>query len=114
MTINGHKIPRPQFAAYDGCHKIYIPVKGKERGFVKRMQSKGWIWPDDYYKIEKAQDLANIYIDSCPLRFIEQCDFKKTPIGWEEKFTTLIPQCAFTDSEGLFDENAARAAFADR
>jgi hypothetical protein len=106
MIINNHKL-KVKMAAYDGCHKIYIPVKGQENLFIQSMEDKGYIFEEDFYKISSVEDLMNMYLDSCPLRFIEQIDFSSD----EEKYISIIPQAAFFDEESFFDEDAARAVF---
>ena len=106
MTINNHKV-NISMAAFDGCHKIYIPAEGQENLFIQLLEENGWIFEEDIYKIESAEDLMRMYLDSCPLRFIEQIDCS----GAEEKYTIIIPQCAFNDGNGFFDEDSARKAF---
>ena len=107
MIINGRTL-NISMAAYDGCHKIYIPVEGQESQFMQSMESSGWNPNEDFYKIERAQDLLDMYLNSCPLRFIEQIDCSDS----EDEFITIIPQCSFTDEDGFFDEKLARDAFA--
>ena len=70
------------------------------------MKDKGYT-KEDLYKIKSVSDLMNMYIDSCSLRFIEQIDCS----GDEDIFIEIIPQCAFVDAEGYFDEDLARKAF---
>jgi len=106
MTINGIEL-NISMAAYDGCHKIYIPVKGQEELFVRLLESKGWIWEEDFFKIESVEDLQNMYLYSCSLRFIQQIDCS----GNEERFINIIPQCSFYNREGFFNEKRARKAF---
>ena len=106
MLINNHVV-NISMAVFDDCHKIFIPVEGQEELFVKSMEKKGWIWEEDFYKIEKVDDIMGLYLNSCPLRFIQQIDFS----GDEEKYLNIIPQCAFTDENGFFDEVLAKKAF---
>jgi hypothetical protein len=105
MIINNHDVANITIAAYDGCHKIYIPVKGQEEIFMKDFETRGWT-DEDFYKINSVEDLMNMYIDSCPLRFIQQLDCS----GEEDQFIDIIPQCSFIDDE-FFDEDLARKAF---
>jgi len=105
MTINGKKI-NVSMAAFDGCHKIYIPVEGQEDLFKLSMIEKGWILDEDFFKINSVDDLKSMYLNSCPLRFIEQIDCS----GDEDVFISVIPQGAFCD-EGDFDELLAAQAF---
>jgi hypothetical protein len=49
-----------------------------------------------------------MYIDSCSLRFINQIDCS----GDEDVFISIIPQCAFCDDNGSFDDDLAAQAFA--
>ena len=107
MNINGRPL-NISMVAYDGCHKIYIPVKGQESQFMQSMENNGWNPTEDFYKIERAEDLLDIYLNSCPLRFIEQIDCG----SGEDEFITIIPQCSFTDKDGFFDEELAKMAFA--
>ena len=109
MTINGYTIGNPTVAVFDGCHKIFIPVEGHESVFVKKMEEVGWDWKEDFYKLDSANNLLAMYLDSCPLRFIQQFDF----IDGEEIYTNIIPQCDFTDEDGFFDGESARAAFVE-
>jgi hypothetical protein len=60
MKINGKKL-LVTMAAFDGCHKIYIPVPGQEDLFIKSMEAIGWIFDEDMYKIDTLDDLMNIY-----------------------------------------------------
>ena len=106
MSINGIKL-KVSMAAYDGCHKIYIPIEGQESLFMHSMENNGWNPNEDFYKIESVEDLMDMYLNSCPLRFIEQIDCS----GGEEKFITIIPQCSFNDKDGFFDEELAKKAF---
>ena len=106
MNINGIEL-NISMAAFDGCHKIYIPTEGQEDLFIKSQLDNGYIWEEDFFKIESAEDLLKIYLSSCPMRFIEQIDCS----GDENKFTTIIPQCAFLDEYDFFDEELAKAAF---
>jgi hypothetical protein len=106
MRINGIELS-VSMVVYDNCHKIYAPVEGQEEIFIKSMEEKGWIWDEDFYKIESLQELCDMYLNSCSLRFIEQIDCS----GGEDKFITIIPQCAFNNEDGFFDEDAARKAF---
>jgi len=107
MTINGH-IVNPQIAVYDGCHKIYIPAEGRENEFTNYFELHDWLWDEDFYKVNCVTDLMNMYLDSCPLRFIQAVDASDmdNPV-----FVNIIPQSAFYDTEGFFDEDAARMAF---
>jgi len=105
MIINGHNL-NVTMAAFDGCHKIYIPVEGQENLFIQSMEEKGWIFDENFYKIKSRSDMMNMYIDSCGLRFIEQIDCS----GNEDVFNTIIPQGAFCD-EGFFNEELVRQAF---
>ena len=73
------------------------------------MIGKGWDFVEDFYKINCANDLMNMYMDSCPLRFIQQIDLS----GEEPVFINIIPQCAFYDDEDIFDRDLARQAFAE-
>ena len=93
--------------AYDGCHKIYIPVSGQESLFIQSMEDKGWIFDEDFFRIDSVHDLQRMYMGSCSLRFITQIDCS----GDEEKHTTIIPQSAFCDDDGFFDEDLAAIAF---
>ena len=106
MTINGIEL-NVSMVAYDGCHKIYIPISGQEELFIQSLEYKDWLWGEDIYKIESVSDLMEMYINSCPLRFIEQIDCS----GEEEKFITIIPQFSFYNEDDFFDEDLARAAF---
>jgi len=105
-VINGIAL-NISMALYDGCHKIYIPVSGQEDLFIQSMENNGWDRGEDFYKIESVDDIRQMYLNSCSLRFIEQIDCS----GNENEFITIIPQCSFCDDEGFFDENLARAAF---
>ena len=105
MSVNGIVI-NISMAAYDGCHKIYIPV-GQEELFIQSMVDNGWIWEEDFYQINSAKDLLEMYLHSCPLKFIQQIDYS----GDEGKFTNIIPQHAFYRGDGSFDEAMARKAF---
>jgi hypothetical protein len=95
-------------AAFDGCHKIYIPVEGQENLFIQSMEEKGWIFEEDMYKINSVDDLLNMYLDSCSFRFIKQIDCS----GDEDVFITIIPQRAVVDEYGFFDEDVAKKMFA--
>ena len=106
MTINGNDL-NISMAAYDGCHKIYIPVEGQESLFMLSMENRGWLPSEDFYKVERVEDILDMYLCSCPLRFIEQIDCS----GDEDKFITIIPQCSFNDEDGFFDEDLAKEAF---
>ena len=107
MIINGHDI-KVDIAAYDGCHKIYIPVEGQEKLFIESMESKGWIPEEDIFKIDDRPDMmTEMYVNACSLRFIEQIDCS----GDEDTFVSIIPQNAFCDDQGYFDDIAARATF---
>jgi len=105
-VINGIEL-NITIAAYDGCHKIYIPTEGQEEQFIKSMEQNGYIWDEDFMAFDNVQQLADTYINSCSLRFIEQVDYS----GSEDAFTTIIPQCSFNDADGFFDEDMARAVF---
>ena len=109
MTINGHSV-NPQIAVYDGCHKIYIPAKGRENEFIDYFELNEWLWDEDFYKVNSVADLMNMYLDSCPLKFIQAVDASDMD---NPLFVNIIPQNAFCDTEGFFDETAARRAFAD-
>ena len=106
MTINGVEL-NISMVAYDGCHKIYIPVEGQESLFMSSMENSSWIPSEDFYKIKSVVDLLDMYLNSCSLRFIEQIDCS----GDEDNFITIIPQCSFNNKDGLFDEELARKAF---
>ena len=105
MIINNHKL-KVSMAVYDNCHKIFIPVEGQETLFIRKMKKKGWTFKENFYRIDSVTDLMNMYIDSCPLRFIDQIDFS----GDKEKTIKIIPQGSFTD-EGFLDEELVRKAF---
>ena len=60
---------------------------------MQSMENNGWNSNEDFYKIERAEDLLDMYLNSCPLRFIEQIDCS----GVEDEFITIISQCSFTD-----------------
>ena len=100
-------VVNPSIAVFDGCHKIFIPAEGQETAFIKSMEAQGWVWDEDFYKINSVEDLMNMYLDSCPLRFIQQIDVS----GDQTEYLDIIPQSAFTD-EGFFDEELAKKAFA--
>ena len=106
MTVNDFEL-NISIAAFDGCHKIYIPMKGQESEFIQSMEANGWIWEEDFYKIEKVTDLLDMYLSSCPLRFIQQVDCS----GGEAMYIDIIPQGAFYTND-FFDEDLARKAFA--
>jgi hypothetical protein len=113
MIINKHHL-NITIAAYDGCHKIYIPIEGQEDLFISKMEDKGWVYPDDFYKINNVTELRDMYIKSCPLRFIEQINFAKD----KEEYIEIIPQGAFNDlyDDGVYEEpyfnvRSARKAF---
>ena len=108
MTINGHAV-NPRLAVYDGCHKIYIPAENKEAEFIAHFEWHDWIWDEDSFAVNSEQDLMNMYLDSCSLRFIQAVDATN---GDDPVFVDIIPQHAFYNSEGFFDEDAARRAFA--
>ena len=106
MSINGIEL-NISMAAFDDCHKIYVPVEGQEDLFIRSMLDNGYIWEEDFFKIESAEDLLRMYLTSCSMRFIEQIDCS----GTENEFTSIIPQCAFFDEDDFFDEELAKAAF---
>ena len=108
MIINNHDIGNITMAAYDRCHKIYIPVEGQEETFIKDMEMNGWIFEEDFFKINSANDLMQMYLDSCPLRFIQQVDCNK--IG-EDRFINIIPQSSFINEDSFFDEDLAKQSF---
>lgn len=108
MIINGYEV-KVTMAVFDGCHKIFIPVEGQEEAFVDDMIGEGWDFVEDFYKVNSANDLMNMYLDSCSLRFIQQIDLS----GEKSVFINIIPQCAFYDDEDVFDRDLARQAFAD-
>ena len=106
MSINGVEI-KVSMAAYDGCHKIYIPVEGQEDQFIWSMVDNDYIWDEDFFSVKSAEDLLEMYLSSCSLRFIQQIDYSSN----EAEFTDIIPQCAFCDEEGFFSEELAKEAF---
>ena len=59
MKVNGMTVIGNKFA-YDGCHKIYVIESAQDE---KEALHYG-------YKIYPIERLENIYIMSCPLRFI--------------------------------------------
>jgi hypothetical protein len=70
MKINDIEIKHTMFA-YDDCHKIYL---------IDDFQKKEAL--DKDYNIYDIKDIANVYMSSCELRFINI---------WES-FKTIIPQ----------------------
>jgi len=72
---------------------------------MKDFETRGWT-DEDFYKINSVEDLMNMYIGSCGLRFINQLDYTKDG----DEFISIIPQFAFTDDK-YFDEDLARKAF---
>lgn len=61
IVINGIEIKEKK-VAYDGCHKLYV-VRNNE----KEMKGYG-------YEIHPIEEIAGLYANSCPLRFIEYSD----------------------------------------
>ncbi len=107
MVINNH-IVNPGVAQYDGCHKIYIPTDGQELQFIKDINEMGA--SNQLVRIHSADELRDMYINSCGLRFIQRVFYG--PSGPE--YENIIPQCAFVvenEDGAYFDEEAAAAAF---
>ena len=109
MTINGHKL-NVSFAAYDGCHKIYLPMNEQEDLFIKTLEKRGYVFEEDFYRIESVDELMDMFLRSCNLRFIQMIDCS----GDEDGFINIIPQSSFFDDEDFFDEELARKAFVSR
>lgn len=65
MYING-KFYRYRYFLYDGCHKIFLIHRRDFKEAFKAGYSK-----DD---IRLVEELPDIYIKSCPLRFIARWD----------------------------------------
>lgn len=80
--INGITVTATEFF-FDGCHKFYIPESPED---YEEMYARGWE-PADLYPIRM---LPEIWVGSCPLRFIESVDFSKT----------YVPQCTSARFEG--------------
>jgi hypothetical protein len=68
--INGKEFEAEAFG-FDGCHKIYLC--DSEEG-QRQLEEYGY----DLYPIE---DLPIAWIDTCPLRFIQSGDLKRTFVG---------------------------------
>lgn len=81
-TINGINVSATEFF-FDGCHKFYIPDTPED---YEKMYGCGWE-PADLYPIDL---LPEIWVESCPLRFIESVDFSKV----------YVPQCTAARFEG--------------
>jgi hypothetical protein len=108
MKINGHNIDT-WVVVYDGCHKIFISAPRQEKRFIKHMESNGWEWEEDFFRVESVDTLRDMYINSYGLRFIQQIGFR----NGEVRFKDIIPQCAFIvgdDNDCYFDEEAAAKA----
>jgi len=58
---------------YDGCHKIYILETNED---IKDVIEKNEM--NSYYTILPMKELANVYLHSCPLRFIMNNKLTKT------------------------------------
>lgn len=91
MKISNHKIKAKEFF-YDGCHKIYL-IEDEED---KKDFLYGYWEENDIYPIEQIVD---IYMNACPLKFIQTCKLK-----------TIVPQCAnqvtfTTDNEKITIRN---------
>lgn len=60
MLINNEPVKTKGCFAYDGCHKIYIIEDNQDH--IEALESD--------YKIHNIDDLEDIYLTSCPLKFI--------------------------------------------
>jgi len=61
--------------AYDGCHKLYITRDESEAAEAKSYD----------YELYELRELATLYQDACPLKFISFWDV--------ENLRPLVPQC---------------------
>lgn len=82
--INGKEFTATEFF-YDGCHKIYLVDNEDGR---RQMFSAGWD-EGDVYPIE---ELPTVWVNTCPLRFINSADFL---MG-----TRYVDQCETARFEG--------------
>ena len=75
MKIGRYNIKAKEFF-FDGCHKIYLIETPQDK---KVFFSRDWE-ESDIYPIDQ---LIEIYMSSCPLKFIDTCKLK-----------TIVPQFA--------------------
>jgi hypothetical protein len=85
-------------------------MNGQEDLFIKTLEKQGYVFEENFYRIESVDELMDMFLRSCNLRFIQMIDCS----GDEDGFINIIPQSSFFDDEDFFDEELARKAFVSR
>lgn len=78
LTINGEPVEATHFA-FDGCHKLYLIDSSKSHA---TMSGYGYSAED----IRPVSELAQVWEQTCPLRFIHWADLRSpdvVPQGYE-------------------------------
>lgn len=72
LKVNGIDVSEYREFAYDGCHKIYLMPPDDEKARQKMIENG--------YQMVNIQMLAEEYINSCSLRFIDKYDLEPEPV----------------------------------
>ena len=69
--IGRYDVTKAKGFFFDGCHKIYIVEDNDD---IAHFLTLGYNM-DDFHVMDEIED---IYIDACPLKFINNCKLTKT------------------------------------